>query len=55
VSSSRSITDEEIDDIDARTSFQTQLVLLAALIADARLDDSALGSFMDQARDLANQ
>jgi hypothetical protein len=49
------ITDEEIDDIDARTSFQIQLVLLAALIADARLDDSALDSFMDQARDLANQ
>ena len=49
------VTDEEIDDIDRRTSFQTQLVLLAALIADAHLDASGLEEFMLQARNLADQ
>jgi hypothetical protein len=49
------ITDEEIGDIDARTSFQTQLVLLAALIADAHLDADGLDEFMLGARDLADR
>jgi hypothetical protein len=49
------ITDEEIDDIDARTSFETQLVLLAALIADAHLDAAGLDNFMIRARNLADR
>jgi hypothetical protein len=46
--------DESIDDIDARVSFQTQLVLLAALIADAHLDDAELDKFMNEARKLGD-
>lgn len=49
------ISDEEIDDIDPRTSFEIQLVLLAALIADAKLDEDALADFMTRARTLADQ
>jgi hypothetical protein len=49
------VTDEDTRDIDRRTSYQTQLVLLAALIADARLDEAELDAFMARARDLADQ
>jgi hypothetical protein len=48
-------TDEEIDDIDRRTSFQTQLVLLAALIADAHLGGQELDDFMLRSRRLADR
>lgn len=48
-------TDEEIEDIDPRASFTTQLVLLAALIADADLSDDGLNNFMVQARRLADR
>ena len=48
-------TDEEIDDIDARASFQVQGFLLAALIADASLDEQELDAFMDRARRLADR
>ena len=47
-------SDEEIDDIDAQVIFQTQLVLLAALIADARLDDAGLDVFLRRARKRAD-
>jgi len=47
-------SDEEIDDIDPRVSFETQLVLLAALIADAHLDETGLNAFMGKARKLAD-
>ena len=49
------VFDESIDDIDARVSFQTQLVLLAALIADAHLDDAGLDKFMKEARKLGDR
>lgn len=49
------ISDEEIGDIDARASFEAQLVLLAALTADANLDAAQLDSFMIRARRLADQ
>jgi hypothetical protein len=49
------ITEEETADIDRRTSYQTQLVLLAALIADARPDEAQLDDFMIQARNLADR
>ena len=48
-------SDEEIDDIDPRLGFQARLVLLFALIADARFDDAALDKFMGQARKLADK
>jgi hypothetical protein len=48
-------TDEEIDDIDGRTKFQTQLVLLAALTADAQLGAGELDEFMLRARRLADR
>lgn len=48
-------TDEETDDIDTRTSFRTQLVLLAALIADAQPDEAGLDRFMGRARRLADR
>lgn len=49
------IADEEIDDIDSRTTFETQLLLLAALVADANLDAAGLDAFMSKARKLADQ
>jgi hypothetical protein len=48
-------TDEEIDDIDGRASFQIQRFLLAALIADASLDAQQLDDFMLRARRLADR
>jgi CelD/BcsL family acetyltransferase involved in cellulose biosynthesis len=48
-------TNEQIDDIDPRTSFETQLVLLAALIADAGYDAPALDEFLAEARQVADQ
>lgn len=47
--------DEKIGDIDRRTSFETQLVLLAALIADAHLDDRELDEFMLKSRRRADR
>jgi hypothetical protein len=47
--------DGEIDDIDRRTSFQTQRFLLAALIADARLDAAELDDFMLRSRRRADR
>lgn len=47
--------DEKIGDIDQRTSFQTQLVLLAALVGDARLDSAELDNFMVRSRRLADR
>jgi hypothetical protein len=48
-------TDEETDGIDRRTSYKTQLVLLAALTADAQPDEAELDQFMIRARRLADQ
>jgi hypothetical protein len=47
--------DEDIDDIDRRTSFETQRVLLAALIADAHLGARELDAFMIRARRRADR
>lgn len=49
------ISDENIDDIDPRTSFETQLLLLAAMTADARYDPAGLDEFLAEARKLADQ
>lgn len=48
-------TDEPIGDLDPKTSFGIQLLLLAALIADAQLDDAGLDEFLTEARKLADQ
>ena len=46
---------DRLSDLDARTVWQTHLVLLAALVASARLDDSALDGLLAEARKLADQ
>jgi hypothetical protein len=48
-------TSEQIDDIDPRKAWETQLLLLAGLIGDEQLDDAGLENFLGQARKLADQ
>jgi len=48
-------TDEPIGDLDPKASFGTQILLLAALTADAQLDDAGLDEFLADARKLADQ
>ena len=48
-------TDEEIDDIDLRVRYETQIVLLAAIISDSRLDDTQLDQFIAKARGIADE
>jgi hypothetical protein len=47
-------SDEEIDDIDGRTKGATQMLLLAALVADEKFDDAGLDEFLSEARELAD-
>jgi hypothetical protein len=49
------LTVAKSDDIDATTSFQAQLVLLAAMVADQRMEPGELDRFMLEARELANE
>lgn len=44
-----------VDDLDARKKFQTQLIVLAALIADEQLDDAGLDAFLAEARASADE
>jgi len=48
------VSDADIDDIDADTAVVTQLILTAAMVADAQYDDAALDAFMAEARALAD-
>jgi hypothetical protein len=48
-------TDEEVDDLDTETKVSTQIILLYALITDARLDDAGLDGFLAEARKLADE
>ena len=48
-------TGQSLDDIDPRTSWQTQLVLMAAIIGDEQLDDAGLDAFLAEARKLADE
>ena len=41
--------------MDARTSWETQLVLMAAIVGDEHLDDAGLDAFLAQARAFADQ
>ena len=47
-------TGQPLDDIDPRTSWETQLVLMAAIIGDEHLDDAGLDVFLAEARKLAD-
>ena len=49
------LRDEELGDINPRTSLQAQLILLAALTADAGPDEGELDRFMIRARRLADR
>ena len=44
-----------IRDLDKEVVTRAKLMLLAALVADARLDDAALDEFLAAARKLADQ
>jgi hypothetical protein len=48
-------TGQSLDDIDPRTSWEHQMILMAAIIAGEHLDDDGLDSFLDEARKLADQ
>jgi hypothetical protein len=47
-------SDEDLDDIDPKTSFETRL-LLAAMTADQHYDAAGLEEFLTEARKLADQ
>lgn len=46
---------DRLSDLDARTVWQTHLLLLAGLVASARLDDNALDDLLAEARKMADQ
>lgn len=48
-------TDEQVRDIAVAERYETQILLLAALTADAQMDDSALDRFLGLARQLADR
>lgn len=48
-------TGHSLDDIDAPTSWEIQLALMAAIIGDEHLDDAGLDAFLAEARKLADQ
>ena len=48
-------TDEDIEDIDGDAQGDHFAILLAGIIADARLSDSDLNSFLAEARELADE
>jgi hypothetical protein len=48
-------TDEEIDDINLRVRYETQIVLLAAIISDSHLDEAQLDQFLTKARGIADE
>lgn len=48
-------TEQSLDDIDPRTSWETQSILMAAIVGDEQLDPAGLEAFLDEARKLADQ
>jgi hypothetical protein len=48
-------SDDSLDDIDARKSFQTQLLLMVAIVSGENLDDGGLDAFLAEARKLADE
>lgn len=47
--------DADVDDIDPNVQFETQLVLLTALIADRNLSEAEVDAFVSKARKLADR
>jgi hypothetical protein len=47
-------TDEQIGDLSLEAKFQTQFLLLYALVIDEQYDESALDKFLSEARKLAD-
>lgn len=47
--------DGSVDDLDDKTRFGTEIVLLAGLIVDEHLDDAGLDEFLGEARKLADR
>lgn len=47
--------DGEIDDLDDGTVIDAQIVLTAALVADARFDETELDEFLGEARKIADE
>jgi hypothetical protein len=47
--------DGSIDNLDDKVRFGTEIILLAALIADEQLDDAGLDEFIAEARRLADR
>lgn len=48
-------TDEQVRDIDVRERYETQILLLAALVIDAQMDSSVVDDFLGHARKLADK
>jgi hypothetical protein len=47
--------EQSLDDVDGGTYFHTQLLILAALVADEQFDDIGLDGFMAEVRTLADE
>jgi hypothetical protein len=47
--------EDSLDDVDARKSFETQLLVMVAIVGGEHLDDAGLDAFLAEARKLADQ
>jgi hypothetical protein len=47
--------DEPIDDVTGQTTVETQVLLLAAMVAEARLDGTELDAFLAESRKMADR
>lgn len=47
-------TGQPVDDVDGQLSWETQIVLMAAIVADEQLDDAGLDEFLAKARKMAD-
>jgi hypothetical protein len=49
------LTGQSLDDVDPRTSWEAQSVLMAAIVGAESLDDAGLDAFLAEARKLADE
>jgi len=49
------VTGQSLDDIDPRTSWEAQSVLMSAIVGSEGLDDAGLNAFLAEARKLADE
>lgn len=47
--------DDSLDDIDARKSLETQILMMVAIVREEHFDDAGLEAFLAKARKLADQ